>query len=336
LKGAKFVRVYGLDFTSNPTNKKRLTLAVCSLEGECLTVDRLEKIKVRKAGDFSQFEDWLHGRNKWSEETTWIAGLDFPFGMPVAALDHFNWCSRSGQSWTVYMNRIAQDYPDSGVFRKCIEGWRHSSRVNDAGEPVRVRISRLTDKLANSGSPMNYFPPPVCPMFYEGARRLAKLDDSVSIVPVRTTASERVIVEAYPRLVANMFIGSQASYKEKSKKKHQDEVTQAELRRLDNAARQERRAQIVSGLSSCDKNGLMMASYGFSVQIEQDTIASCIDDHDGDTLDSVLCAVQAAWAHKMANHSVPDFSVQALRSQVGLEGWIADPFVLVRLADGDS
>ena len=53
-----------------------------------------------------------------------------------------------------------------------------------------------------------------------------------------------------------------------------------------------------------------------------------VEDATGDTLDSVLCAVQAAWAHlnKGKGYGVPD--------QVNVsEGWIVDPQFLDGVAE---
>jgi hypothetical protein len=332
------MRVYGLDFTSNPTKAKRLTLAVCSLDGVTLKVERLERLESKKDGDFVQFENWLNGKGKWSEEKQWVAGIDFPFGMPIETVNHFCWFSDPSQeqSWKAYMKQITHMYSTPYDFRECIEGWRHTAKLGKSGDPMRVRISRLTDKLANSGSPMNYFPPPVCPMFYQGARRLASLEESISIIPVRSVQAERVIIEAYPRLVVDVFISSKEHYKEKSTKKGENKKNQEELRELDNKARLANRKGILAGLSSSDDEGRMMKRYGHHLAISEDLALECVQDHDGDKLDSVLCAVQAAWAHKAVNHGVPGFTVNVLQDQIRLEGWITDPYLLERLANGES
>jgi hypothetical protein len=50
---------------------------------------------------------------------------------------------------------------------------------------------------------------------------------------------------------------------------------------------------------------------------------SCIEDGTGDTLDAVLCAMQAGWAHRKRaeNHGTPP-GIDLL------EGWITDPSLL--------
>jgi hypothetical protein len=53
----------------------------------------------------------------------------------------------------------------------------------------------------------------------------------------------------------------------------------------------------------------------------------CIADGKGDLLDSIFCAVQAAWAYKNG-FGATNFTVAALQKTVALEGWIADPLML--------
>jgi hypothetical protein len=337
------MKIFGVDFTSSPSaaktkgkTAKGLTLVECNFDGECLAVERMTFLNGTKAGDFTGFEEWLRCEGAWAGEKEWVAAIDFPFGMPIEAIEHFGWLSGgANQSWDNYVRSLHHNCESAESFRACIEGWRHASRTNENGEPIRIRKQRLVDRLANSGSPMNYFPPPVCPMFYQGGKRI-HCASSVSIVPVRPILSGKIVLEAYPRLVANVFIGAQASYKDKSKKKHEDKVAQTQLRDQDEAAKRKNREQIVVGLKSDDPNGQMRRRYDCFVSLSDAVEAECIADNDGDKLDSVLCAVQAAWASKTPRYGMPQFTLSLLNEQVGLEGWIADPIVLERFDGGES
>jgi hypothetical protein len=328
------MRVYGLDFTSNPTRSKRLTLADCDLDGDVLVVQHLHPLQSKKAGDFTSFESWLSGSGEWTTNEEWVAGLDFPFGMAIEAIEHFGWCptGSSTPSWEEYLGVLFQT-KSQREFRELIEGWRHTSRKNDKGDFVRVRRSRLTDKLASSGTPMNFYPPVVCPMFFQGAKRLLDFATGVSIVPVRPIAeSTKQIVEAYPRLVSNTVIRSQDSYKEKSSKKHKDKNQQSVIRQQDEHARENRRKSIIQAFS----DGAVQEQYGFEITLSEDLKNECVEDIDGDKIDSVLCAIQAAWACRHPNKGMPEFGLHVLRDRVRLEGWIADPYVLQRFQDGDG
>jgi hypothetical protein len=145
-----------------------------------------------------------------------------------------------------------------------------------------------------------------------------------------------VIVEAYPRLVANVFIDEHGSYKDKSKKKDKDRDRQLELRRLDEVAKKERREQILAGITSVNPEGRMRSRYGIHVSMSEPLRIACLDDSYGDKLDSVLCAVQAAWAFRTENYGMPRFTVRPLREQIRLEGWIADPLVGDRMTNVGS
>jgi len=327
------MKVYGLDFTSNPTSSKRLTLADCDLNSDVLTVQHLHPLRSNKAGDFTSFESWLSGYGDWTVNE-WVAGLDFPFGMAIEAIEHFGWCPTESPNptWEEYLE-VLYETDNQKEFRKIIEGWRHTSKKNKKGDFVRVRRPRLTDKLANSGTPMNFHPPTVCPMFFQGAKRLLNFAKGISILPVKPIAgSNKQIVEAYPRLVANVVIGSQDSYKEKSSKKHEDKDQQMAIRRQDENEKGGRRQSIIEAFSE----GAVEQHYGFKISISEHLAKECVEDIDGDKIDSVLCAIQAAWAYRHPNDGMPQFSMEVLQNQVRLEGWIADPYVLQRFEDGES
>ena len=144
-------------------------------------------------------------------------------------------------------------------------------------------------------------------MFFEGARRL--LAAPVNIVPLRPSQDERVVVEAYPALVARRFIG-RGSYKNDTRSKQTEALRQA-------------RQLIVEGLAS----DLFHLTYGFRMEFSADDAQGWIEDATGDSLDSVLCCVQAAWAwsQKDLNFGIP-------READTLEGWIPDPSLRVAFA----
>jgi hypothetical protein len=60
--------------------------------------------------------------------------------------------------------------------------------------------------------------------------------------------------------------------------------------------------------------------YGFSVKLNDVQAQRCIEEPGADVLDSVLCAVQAAWAYenREENYGIP-------AECDPLEGWITDP-----------
>jgi len=65
----------------------------------------------------------------------------------------------------------------------------------------------------------------------------------------------------------------------------------------------------------------MEAHFGFTVEMKDEDARACVEDSTGDKLDSVLCAVQAAWAWTKRGDG---YGIPANCDL--LEGWIVDPF----------
>ena len=111
-------------------------------------------------------------------------------------------------------------------------------------------------------------------------------------------------VEAYPAVVARRFLGRRA-YK-------RDAVP-------DTPERRSARETLVSGLRSAT----LREAYGVTVGMEASWREEFTEDPSADALDSLLCAVQAAWAYTETGRGLgrparvrPD------------EGWILDPALL--------
>ena len=77
------------------------------------------------------------------------------------------------------------------------------------------------------------------------------------------------------------------------------------------------------GCSESIENSRRTGSYGFSVQLVSDLKQACLEDDHGDVLDSVLCAIQTAWAFGERDRG------WGIPAGVEHEGWIVDP-ALVR------
>ncbi|GAB5517606.1 MAG: hypothetical protein Rhob2KO_53310 [Rhodopirellula baltica] len=315
------MRIFGLDFTSNPSKAsnssrraKKLTLAKCVLDGEVLIVEELVELNGPTDGDFSGFETWLQSEGRWASESEWVGGIDFPFGMPVEAVERFDWLKQSaGATWEAYVSAIVDNAADIDAFRRILEAWKKPSK---SGKQERVFLLRRTDTLsslagARPSSPMKVHHqcnPAVGRMFFHGANRLRT--SGVCVAPLRWNDCPRVVVEAYPRLVADKFVLG-----EKYKEQGDSSVT---------------RNTILTGLA--DSN-----PYGITVRFANPADRrACVDDELGDQIDSVLAAVQAGWSHVMEQsecgsepraqrYGIPVFSVPCMNNIVSLEGWIADP-----------
>lgn len=146
---------------------------------------------------------------------------------------------------------------------------------------------------------------PVGKMFFEGAPRLLK--SGVSIQPCCVRTNLRVVVEAYPALVARRWIG---------KRSYKNDVAKGQT-----LTRQAAREEILYGLRSTD----VKAQFGFNAHFNDDHANAFIRDGSADQLDAFLCAIQAGWAYLQRDHT---FGVPIDCDP--LEGWIVDPFLTAR------
>jgi hypothetical protein len=219
----------------------------------------------------------------------WILGADFPFGQPRKLLENLGW----PMSWEGYVKHV--DAMGRSAFEYTL---REYSRGRAPGD---MHHKRAVDRPAGAQSPMKLDFIPVAKMFFEGAPRLAR--STISVLPCRPTTDARTAVEAYPALVARSAIG-RASYKE-SKNPAQARDRKAARERI---------------FKWLNQDGTIVA-YGFRVSCE-DFYEDLVNDDGGDVLDSLLCAVQAAWAYSRREEGfgIPDGCDP-------LEGWIADPML---------
>lgn len=182
------MRIYGLDFTSAPTKRKPLVLAVCAFDDGCLRVEGIEALP-----DFAAFEALLQ------RDGAWVAGLDFAFGQPRKLIDNLDF----PRDWEGYVDLVAAMGKREWV--QTVTRYMHPRPVGD-----KLHF-RAVDKLAGAQSPMKMHFIPVGRMFYEGARRLAA--SPVSVLPNRPTDNDRIAVEVYPALVTRTIVGRNSGYK---------------------------------------------------------------------------------------------------------------------------
>ena len=234
--------------------------------------------------DFDGFEDFLQRRGPW------VCGMDFPFGQPRSLISALGW----PQGWEGYVGEV-------GVLPK--EEFEDKIRADMAKRPRGSKWRyRLADRRSGSSSAMMLFRVPVGKMFYQGAPRL--LASGVRVEPCRRNGDERVAVEAYPAVVARRFLGRTA-YK-------RDGVP-------DTPERRSARETLLAGLESA----VLREVYGFAVEMDARWRDEFVQDPSADALDSLLCAVQAAWAYEKRDegYGVPPECDPD-------EGWILDPALL--------
>jgi hypothetical protein len=235
--------------------------------------------------DFTGFEKFL-GR-----PGPWVCGMDFPFGQPRSLVSALGW----PEGWEGYVGEVG---------RLSREEFENAIRADMFRRPAGSKYRyRLADRRSGSSSAMMLFRVPVGKMFYRGAPRL--LASGVSIEPCRPNGDARVAVEAYPAVVARRFL-ARASYKNDERKKQ-------------TTAHRAARETLVAGLES----KTLKEAYGFTVAMDDSWREELIREPVADALDSLLCAVQAAWAYtkRDENYGVPPECDPD-------EGWILDPRLL--------
>jgi hypothetical protein len=214
----------------------------------------------------------------------WIAGIDFPFGQSRKFIANIGWPN----AWADYVAHT-ESLGREG-FRDALDNYRRKRPFGDKEH------RRATDVAASSISTQKLYGVPVGLMFFEGASRL--LQSGVTIPMLHSGDPARIVVEAYPGVLARHLIGRDG-YKNDSVRKQT-----------------KKQYQVRCSLLDCILRGEIEASYGLRVEAS----SSLAEDPSGDQLDALLCAIQAAWAFTMR-----DRGYGAPYGADTPEGWIADP-----------
>lgn len=223
------------------------------------------------------FGEWL------VEPREWVGGFDFPFGLPRELVEHLGWPLQWRDCITHYAQLTRADIRST------------FARFCDA-RPVGGKFAhRAFDKLAGSSPSMKWVNPPVAYMLHAAVPLL--LAAGVHIPGLHAGDQRRVALEAYPGLLARELIGRR-SYKSDEKARQ-------------NADRLIARKDLITAL---EKGRTRLGLRLKLTNAQHDVLAQ---DASGDSLDAVLCLVQAAWAQRQG---APRYG---LPEQVdALEGWI--------------
>ena len=269
------MKIYGIDFTSRPKRSKPITCLECMLDG-----DRLQAGELTEWRSFEGFEAALERPGPW------IIGIDFPFGQSRTFIENIGWPD-TWQDYVQYAKALGRE-----GFRAALNDYRAKRSPGDKEH------RRATDIDAGSISPQKLYGTPVGLMFFEGAPRLREA--GVTIPGLQQGDPNRIVVEAYPGVLARKIIGRR-SYKQDTKAKQTSDQYEARRYLL--------KAIIGDGVRP---------TYGVGVNAPM----SFAEDPTGDHLDALLCSIQAAWAwlHRDDRFGAPNPTHP-------LEGWIADPTI---------
>ena len=187
----------GCDFSSAPSRRKPITLAVGRADRGRVLLERIET--------FDTLDAWAA---RLAEPGPWVGGFDLPFGLPRELVETLGWPT----DWAACMAHYA---------RLSREQIRESFAAFCDARPVGGKFAhRATDGPAGSSPSMKWVNPPVAFMLHAGVPRLRAA--GVSFPGLAAGDPDRVALEAYPGLLARSVLGS-TSYKSDDKAKQTPE-----------------------------------------------------------------------------------------------------------------
>ncbi len=278
----------GCDFSSSPTRKKPIVVALGALHGGRVQLSKLERLESLQA-----FEDWL------AQPLEWVGGFDLPFGLPRELVTQLGWPLQ----WLDCINHYAS------LSRAEI---RTTFAAFCDARPVGHKFAhRACDKPAGSSPSMKWVNPPVAYMMHAGVPALVRAGVNLPGLHAGNTSNAdahhqpgRVALEAYPGLLAREVLGS-TSYKSDDKAKQTGERLIA-------------RKDLITALEHGQTRLLQQLQLRLKLtHAQRDAL---IDDASGDSLDAVLCLLQAAWAQAQHQQGRPNYGLPPGLDP--LEGWI--------------
>lgn len=192
-----FPALAGVDFTSRPSRRKPITVALGHLDDGVVRLDRVEA-----HADFDGFARWLRTPGPW------LGVFDLPFGLPRELVTTLRW----PMQWKALMRHYA------ALSRAEI---RATFAAFCAARPAGAKFAhRAADGPAGSSPSMKWVNPPVAFMLHAGVPLL--LDAGVHLPGLHDGDPTRVALEGYPGLLAREVLGAR-SYKSDTKAKQTSE-----------------------------------------------------------------------------------------------------------------
>ena len=238
---------------------------------------RVQLLKLERLASLDAFAHWLE------QPLCWLGAFDLPFGLPRELVETLRWPTQ----WEDCMRHYAS------LSREQV---RATFAAFCAARPVGAKFAhRATDRPAGSSPSMKWVNPPVAYMLHAAVPLL--LVAGVHLPGLHVGDPARVALEAYPGLLARECIGRR-SYKNDAKAKQTPERLIA-------------RKDLITAL----ENG--QTRLGLRLKLSHAQRDALAADASGDSLDAVLCLMQAAWARRQG---APHYGLPATADP--LEGWI--------------
>lgn len=241
----------GIDFSSRPNRRKPIVVAL----GRQHSTDTVQLTSLRRLPTTESFLYCL------LEPGPWVAGCDFPFGLPRELVLQLGWPLR----WRELIDHYAT------LERSAI---RATFAAFCAARPVGGKFAhRACDGPAGASPSMKWVNPPVAYMLHAGVPAL--LAAGCDLPGLHPGDRQRQALEAYPGLLAREVLGRQ-SYKSDDPKRQ-------------DAARAAARRQLLEALE------VGRTRLGLRLTAPPALREELLEDGSGDCLDATLCLLQVAW-----------------------------------------
>ena len=236
--------------------------------------------KIELIESLDAFQSWLNKSN------TWIGAFDLPFGLPRELVEQLAWPT----AWPALISHYAS------LSRADI---RSTFAAFCEARPLGGKFAhRATDGPAGASPSMKWVNPPVAYMLHAGIPRL--LAAGVHLPGLHAGDPSRVALEGYPGLLAREVLGKR-SYKSDDKLKQTAERLIA-------------RKDLITALE------LGQTRLALRLKLTHAQRDLLTGDAKGDSLDAVLCLMQAAWAQVRHAEGAANYGLPA--DTDSLEGWI--------------
>lgn len=245
---------------------------------------RGSRVVLQRLERFDTLDAW----GAWlAQPGHWVGGFDLPFGLPRELVQQLGW-PLAWLDCMAHYRTLTREQIRSTFAAFC-----------DA-RPVGGKFAhRATDGPAGSSPSMKWVNPPVAYMLHAGLPLL--LDAGVHLPGLHTGDATRVALEAYPGLLAREVLGRR-SYKSDTRAQQTPERLLA-------------RKDLVTALEQG------RTRLGLQLKLSHAQRDALADDARGDSLDAVLCLLQAAWAERAHADGDPLYGLPSTLDP--LEGWIA-------------
>ena len=241
-------------------------------------------LRLERVERFDSLDAWAVGLR----QSRWFGAFDLPVGLPRELVRTLGW----PLDWQGCMDHYAS--LSRGDIRDTFAAFCHA-------RPAGSKFAhRATDGPAGSSPSMKWVNPPVAYMLHAGVPLLRSAQAYFPGLQPPQLDAQRIALEAYPGLLARELLGSR-SYKNDAAAKQTPERLIARKDLIHALELGQTRLQLRLRLSHAQRDSLA-------------------DDATGDTLDAVLCLVQAAWGQM--RYAAGDALCGLPPGLDPLEGWI--------------